>query len=55
LTTWVVYTKQGNFPLWKSENKNDLDIMIKKLPDAINDKLYLAEAKKQERKNESTS
>lgn len=54
MITWVVYTKEGKLPLWKSENKKDLDIIIWQLPDAIKDKLYVAEAKKQER-NESTS
>lgn len=41
-----MYTKESEVPLWKSENKNDLDSMIKKLPDDISDKLYVAEAKK---------
>lgn len=50
MTTWIVYTKKENSPLWKSDNKNDLDIIIKKLPDAISTKLYVAEAKKQEKK-----
>lgn len=54
LTTWVVYTKEAELPLWKSDNKSDLDIIVKQLPKAIKDKLYVAEAKKQER-NESTS
>lgn len=54
LTTWVVYIKEAELPLWKSDSKSDLDIIVKQLPDAIKDKLYVAKAKKQE-KNESTS
>lgn len=46
MTTWIVYTKEENSPLWRSDNKNDLDIIIKKLPDAISTKLYIAKATK---------
>ncbi len=46
MITWVVYTKEGGLPLWKSDNKNDLDIIIRKLPDAISSKLYIAKATK---------
>lgn len=44
LAVWIVYTKDGNLPLWKSDNKNDLDIIVKKLPKVIGSKLYIAEA-----------
>lgn len=46
MITWVVYTKGAKLPLWKSENKKDLDIIIRQLPDAISSKLYIAKAEK---------
>lgn len=46
MDTWVVYTKETGLPLWKSDNKKDLAIIVQKLPDAISSKLYIAKATK---------
>lgn len=46
MSSWVVYTKGSGLALWKSDNKNDLDIIVKQLPEAISSKLYIAKAVK---------
>ena len=43
MTSWIVYTKVGGLPLWKSENKKDLELLIKKLPRSLNNRFYIVE------------
>lgn len=47
--SWVVYTKGRKLPLWKSDNKNDLELIVKQLPNHVRDKLFIA--KKLEKNN----
>jgi hypothetical protein len=39
--SWVIYSKETDAPIWKSDNRSDLEVIMANLKIALGDKFYI--------------
>lgn len=41
MSTWVIYSKETDVPIWKSDNRFDLEVLMSHMKVALGDKFYI--------------
>lgn len=45
---WVIYSKTTDAPIWKSDNRSDLEVIMAHMKIALGDKFYIDKIRKTE-------